>query len=855
MSFDKLLEENKSMNLEDALSHAVYAHNMQINKKGFSPLQMTFGRQGVIPGITDGNPASLETVVASDWFRDELLSRQKAEQLYRLIDSNERLQKTWAQKTSGAVNVIYTPGDIVLFKEKDKSKWSGPAKVTDVDGSKIRMIYGGYERTVPSIDVAHFYEEKSIVKTVTTDKDANNRSQSNSDEEWSESELVPKEWKSKNVQNVDESNGDEEWSESELVPKEWKSKNAQNVDNLPGGWKGNISSSLQNNRSVRPKLNETVKFVVNNVLKAGKVVKVGKKAGKDKNRCWIRDGDKEMNYDFLNEVESWKVVKSVSFSQDKQKTKHTAGKDDEQNGVQFMKSWYTVNNSAQGLENVNQVFAVEIPKKFHDHPIILEAKKEELKRWKDYDTVQQVNRGMDMNVLTSRWVVSEKGENQVKARLVVRGFEEEVYPQSDSPTASKESFKTFLAIAANQEFSIKNMDVKSAFLQGTNLKREVYMEPPIEVRKPGIVWKLKKTVYGLYDASRSWYLAVKQELKTFGMKSVSGDEAFFSIRKDGELFGMTVLHVDDFLVAGNPDFLVQLGHKLRNRFTFGKIEFNKFKYTGLNIEQTKDGISVDQVDYIQSIKPISAQGLEAEDKVGLNKPQFKEYRRLTGQLAWAVENSRPDLAFDVRHLATMNKGATIADIKNANKILKKAQNENVKIKYSKLGNWRKLKLVTFTDSSFKNSEDNVKSVGGRVTFLVSAQGLASPLNWKSKTIQQVCKSVKSAETRGLEQGMEDSIYTSRIIHEIMTGRPGHIPVEHKIDSKTLHDSVVSTKPVEEKTMRHILAWIKQQKEEKTVTKIDWIPNKLMLADILTKKGVKPDLLLRAVRQGRIPEGA
>ena len=99
---------------------------------------------------------------------------------------------------------------------------------------------------------------------------------------------------------------------------------------------------------------------------------------------------------------------------------------------------------------------------------------------------------------------------------------------------------------------IKNMDVKSAFLQGTPLDREVFMEPPSEYKKTGIVWKLKKTVYGLYDASKSWYFAVKAELKSLGMKSISGDDAFFTMNKKGELFGMTVLHADNFLVAGRP---------------------------------------------------------------------------------------------------------------------------------------------------------------------------------------------------------------------------------------------------------------------------------------------------------------
>jgi hypothetical protein len=379
------------------------------------------------------------------------------------------------------------------------------------------------------------------------------------------------------------------------------------------------------------------------------------------------------------------------------------------------------------------------------------------------------------------------------------------------------------------------------------------MEPPVELKKPGVVWKLKKTVYGLYDASRSWYLAVKEEIRSFGMKSISGDEAFFSISKGGELYGMTILHVDDFLVAGQPEFIKTLSFKLKNRFTFGRTELSKFKLTGLNREQTNSGIYVDQIDYIKSINPITSHRMDLKEDECLNKVEFKAYRGLTGQLNWAAECTRPDLAFDVRHLATRNKNATLGDIRNANKILKRAKCEDVKIKYSKLGNWKSLKLLTYTDSSFKNGEDQVKSVGGRVSFLVNSQGMASPLNWKSKTIQQVCKSVKSAETRSLEQGLEDSIYTSRIIHEIMSGKSGgHIPVEHKVDSKTLYDSIKSTKPIEEKTMRHLLAWIKQQKEEeKTVSSIDWIPNQHMLADILTKKGVKSDPLLSVVTRGQI----
>ena len=153
------------------------------------------------------------------------------------------------------------------------------------------------------------------------------------------------------------------------------------------------------------------------------------------------------------------------------------------------------------------------------------------------------------------------------------------------------------------------------------------------------------------------------------------------------------------------------------------------------------------------MKPIQCSRVGPKDEK-LNKTEFKAYRGLTGQISWAAQNTRPDLAFDARDLATRNKDATLEDLKYANKVLKKAQQDNIKIKYSKLGPLKDLHIVGYTDSSYRNAEDTTKSVAGRVLFLANKAGICSPISWKSKTIQQVCKSVKSAETRSLDLGME-----------------------------------------------------------------------------------------------------
>ena len=56
-----------------------------------------YGKQGVIPGITDGNPASMEPITESETFRRDLINRQRAEDLFRKIDADERIQKALVQ--------------------------------------------------------------------------------------------------------------------------------------------------------------------------------------------------------------------------------------------------------------------------------------------------------------------------------------------------------------------------------------------------------------------------------------------------------------------------------------------------------------------------------------------------------------------------------------------------------------------------------------------------------------------------------------------------------------------------------------------------------------------------------------
>ena len=59
------MDEDAKLKLEDTARLAVYAKNLQINCSGFSLRQLMYGYQGVVPGITEENPASMEPEIES----------------------------------------------------------------------------------------------------------------------------------------------------------------------------------------------------------------------------------------------------------------------------------------------------------------------------------------------------------------------------------------------------------------------------------------------------------------------------------------------------------------------------------------------------------------------------------------------------------------------------------------------------------------------------------------------------------------------------------------------------------------------------------------------------------------------
>lgn len=118
------------------------------------------------------------------------------------------------------------------------------------------------------------------------------------------------------------------------------------------------------------------------------------------------------------------------------------------------------------------------------------------------------------------------------------------------------------------------------------LSKDIYIHPPPEVNSKGVLWKLKKCVCGLADASLNWY-KVKQMMLGTGGEEV--DPAVLHWLKEYcKVKGLLACHVDEFLWVGTQLSTVMIP-QLKSTFHVGREEHENICYVGMDIV-TVDGV-------------------------------------------------------------------------------------------------------------------------------------------------------------------------------------------------------------------------------------------------------------------------
>ena len=96
------------------------------------------------------------------------------------------------------------------------------------------------------------------------------------------------------------------------------------------------------------------------------------------------------------------------------------------------------------------------------------------------------------------------------------------------------------------------MDVNIVFLHG-DLEEEIYMKQyeGFEVKKKkDLVYKLKRSLYGLKQSPRIWYKRFDTYILSLGFVRSKADHCIYS-KEQGGCFIYVALYVDDMLLIGN----------------------------------------------------------------------------------------------------------------------------------------------------------------------------------------------------------------------------------------------------------------------------------------------------------------
>jgi hypothetical protein len=150
------------------------------------------------------------------------------------------------------------------------------------------------------------------------------------------------------------------------------------------------------------------------------------------------------------------------------------------------------------------------------------------------------------NVVGTKWVFCNKQDEhgvvtRNKAGLVANGYSQVEgldFEETFAPMARLESIRILLPYATHHGFNLYQMDVKSAFLNGS-IKEEVYVEKPPgfeDQEYPNHVYKLHKTLYGLKQDPRAWYECLKDFLSQNGFKIGKAYSTLFTRNVDKDLF-------------------------------------------------------------------------------------------------------------------------------------------------------------------------------------------------------------------------------------------------------------------------------------------------------------------------------
>ncbi|CAL2246955.1 unnamed protein product [Prunus armeniaca] len=419
-------------------------------------------------------------------------------------------------------------------------------------------------------------------------------------------------------------------------------------------------------------------------------------------------------------------------------------------------------------------------------------------------TWELVNIPSDKQVIGVKWVFKTKLNldglvQNNKARLVAKGYVQKPgidYNETFAPVARLDTIKTLIALAAQKDWKLYQLEVKSAFLN-RKLQEKVYVEQPegfMVQGKEDRVYRQHKALYGLKQAPRAWYGEIDSYFAECGFeKSLSEATLYTETRGENNVLILSIYVYDIVYTGSNQGMLNEFKKDMKEK----QIQASLF---------TKGTTE----------KLIKDDGSGAADE--------ENYRKLVGSLLYLIA-TRPYVIYATSLLARYMHGPSNKHYGTAKRVLRYVKGTlDYGLMYEK---GKKAVLVGYCDSDWGSSiEDNKSTSGYAFSF---GSGVFS---WASVKQNCVALSTLEAEYVSASKATTQAIWLRFVLEDFGELQADATPL--KCDNTSAIS--ITKNPVFHQRTKHIdrrYHFINDALQQGVIDLV-YCPTKDQVADIFTK---------------------
>ncbi|MEE4247441.1 MAG: reverse transcriptase domain-containing protein [Kangiellaceae bacterium] len=443
------------------------------------------------------------------------------------------------------------------------------------------------------------------------------------------------------------------------------------------------------------------------------------------------------------------------------------------------------------------------------------AMESEIANFENNDVYELTELPNDRDSVKGRWVYAVKeNPNQnlkYKARYVAKGFSQKAgvdYDETFAPTAKMTTIRTLMNVVAQDDMVIHQLDVKAAYLNAP-IDHEIYLEQAqgfeVKSASKNLVWKLKKSVYGLKQSGRNWNETLDDYLKERGFENSIVDPCLYTrTKKDSTV--LMLVWVDDILIAGSDKETVDVV-KTEMKAKFDITDFGRLSYfLGIQFNFAQSEVRMNQAVYVEKV--LSKFGM-TDCRPRLTpcdqNLQFTNddraiidvtlYREMIGSFIYLMTCTRPDICWIVTKLSQFLAKPTSehhAYAKQVLRYLKGTMKHELVFRKSS----ESLSISGHADSDWAGSEDR-KSISGYCFKLNENSGVVS---WRSKKQDTVALSSCEAEYMSLTLALQEGLFLMQLMSDM---RPEGNFESFSLKGDNQGALALSKNPVHHKRSKHI----------------------------------------------------